>query len=257
MLFQTLGAALLGFVASVSAYAAPGACSGSCGVHDPALIRRSSDGTYFRFGTGNKINIATAPALQGPWTNKGSALPSGSSINLAGNQDLWAPDVHLIGSTYYLYYAVSTFGSQSSAIGYATSSTMDVGTWTDHGSVGVTSDSSKAYNAIDPNLVQLSNGNYQLNFGSFWNDLYQVQMSSVSRPSGSAGQIAFDPSGSHSEEGSFMYYYNGYYYLFYSHGQCCGLNTSKPPAGQEYQIRVCRSTSSTSGFVSTFSNCSC
>ena len=48
-----------------------------------------------------------------------------------------APDVTLVGNTYILYYSVSTSGSQDSAIGYATSSTMDVNTWTDHGSVGI------------------------------------------------------------------------------------------------------------------------
>lgn len=42
--------------------------------------------------------------------------------------------VILVGSTYYLYYSVSTFGSQSSAIGYATSDTMEYGSWVDHGS---------------------------------------------------------------------------------------------------------------------------
>ena len=253
MFVSKVVAALLSVASVVSGYAMPGACSGSCNTHDPALIRRSSDGTYFRFSTGNRIQIATAPAITGPWTIKGSVLPSGSSINLAGNKDLWAPDVSLVGSTYYLYYAVSTFGSQNSGIGLATSNTMDAGTWTDHGSIGVTSSSSKPYNAIDPNLIRLSNGAYQMNFGSFWSDLYQVQMSSVTSSGGnSASQIAYDSSGSHAEEGTFMYYYNGYYYLFYSHGQCCGLNTSKPPAGQEYMIKVCRSTSSTGGFVSEF-----
>ncbi|MCJ1325764.1 hypothetical protein MMC10_002427 [Thelotrema lepadinum] len=250
MFFRTALTALLSLASTVSAYANPGACSGTCTVHDPALIRRSSDGTYFRFSTGNKIQIATAPAISGPWTVKGSALPSGSSIQLAGNTDLWAPDIHQIGSTYYLYYAVSTFGSQASAIGVATSTSMDVGSWTDHGATGVTSSSGKPYNAIDPNLVVLSNGAYQMNFGSFWGDLYQVPMTSpTAHGSVSAAQVAYDPSGAHSEEGSFLYYRSGYYYLFYSHGQCCGLDSSKPAAGQEYQVRVCRSTSSTSGFV--------
>ena len=92
MFFARFIGALLSAVSLVTAYGAPGACSGTCTVHDPALIRRSSDGTFFRFSTGNRIQIATAPALSGPWTVKGSALPSGSSINLAGNQDLWAPE---------------------------------------------------------------------------------------------------------------------------------------------------------------------
>jgi hypothetical protein len=71
------------------AYGAPGTCSGACNIHDPALIRRESDGKYFRFSTGNRISYASAPAIGGPWTVLGSILPDGSSINLPGNDDLW------------------------------------------------------------------------------------------------------------------------------------------------------------------------
>jgi arabinan endo-1,5-alpha-L-arabinosidase len=99
------------------------------------------------------------------------ALPSGSSISVTGNSgtDLWvressselkytklihipmqAPDVHKVGSLYYMYYAVSSFGSQDSAIGLATSATMELGSWTDLGATGVSSTSAKPYNAIDP-----------------------------------------------------------------------------------------------------------
>jgi arabinan endo-1,5-alpha-L-arabinosidase len=81
----------------VYGYADPLSCSGTCtNAHDPSVIRRSSDGTYFRFSTGNKIAIHTAPSVSGPWTYQCAMLPSGSSINLAGNQDLWAPDVSLV-----------------------------------------------------------------------------------------------------------------------------------------------------------------
>lgn len=127
---------------------------------------------------------------------------------------------------------------------------MDAGTWTDVGATGVTSSSGKSYNAIDPALIQVG-GNYYLNFGSFWGDIYQVQLTSdAKKPSGgSSYNVAYTSSGSHAEEGAYMINYGGYYYLFYSAGVCCGYDTSRPATGQEYKIKVCRSTSATGGFV--------
>lgn len=77
------------FAALVRGYANPGSCSGACVVHDPTLIQRTSDSLYFRFSTGNEISYASASSIEGPWTTIGSMLPSGSSIDLAGNTDLW------------------------------------------------------------------------------------------------------------------------------------------------------------------------
>ncbi|KAK6071018.1 arabinan endo-alpha-l-arabinosidase a [Seiridium cupressi] len=252
MFFKHVSSLLAGaaaLVSSVAGYADPGACSGDCWAHDPALIQRTSDGVYFRFNTGSLIGIWKSSALEGPWTYQGAAIPAGSIIDLAGNDDLWAPDVQKVGDTYFLYYAVSTFGSQDSAIGYATSTTLEYGSWTDHGTTGISSSSSKAYNAIDPNLIAVGSS-YYMNFGSFWNDIYQAPMASTAKTVASSSyQIAYQPSGSHAQEGSFMYYRSGYYYLFWSEGICCGYDTSKPATGAEYKIRVCRSTSATGGFV--------
>lgn len=88
-LYKLVGLLLAG-AAIVSGYANPGACSGACWAHDPAVIQRSSDGLYFKFNTGSGIEIATSSSLAGPWTLKGYVLPGGSSINLSGNKDLWA-----------------------------------------------------------------------------------------------------------------------------------------------------------------------
>ena len=125
-----------------------------------------------------------------------------------------------------MYYAVSSFGSQVSAIGLATSSTLEVGSWTDLGATGVASTSAKPYNAIDPNLI-LVGSTYYLNFGSFWHDIYQVEMDSTptSKGSNSAYNIEYNSVGTSPCEGSYMFYYDGYYYLLWSHGICCGYNT--------------------------------
>ncbi|KAH8146018.1 uncharacterized protein LAJ45_09940 [Morchella importuna] len=240
---------LSSLLSTVLAVANPGACTGSCNVHDPAVIRRTSDGTYFRFSTGNKIQIATASDISGPWTIQGSALPSGSSIALAGNTDLWAPDISKVGDVYYLYYSVSTFGSQESAIGVATSTTMDVGTWTDHGSTGIRSYTGSAYNAIDGNLVLSTAGSYYMSFGSFWGDIYQVPMANPPlTTAGTSVRIAYNASGAHAVEGSNIYYRSPYYYLFFSSGTCCGYDSSRPSQGNEYRINVCVSTTINGGY---------
>ncbi|KAF7876477.1 hypothetical protein EAF04_001567 [Stromatinia cepivora] len=249
-MFSHLLLSFLGLLSLAAAYSNPGACSGNCNAHDPALIQRSSDGTWFKFNTGNGIGIWKATALAGPWTYVGDALTGGSRINLAGNKDLWAPDVHLVGSTYYMYYAISTFGTQNSAIGVATSATMEVGSWTDHGATGIASSKGSAYNTIDPNLILVGSA-YYLNFGSFWTDIYQVGMASTpTKAGGSASyQLAFNSSGTHSLEGSYMFYYSGYYYLLISSGICCNYDKTKPAPGAEYKIIMGRSKSATGGFV--------
>lgn len=75
----------------VSAYSNPGACSGACWSHDPAVIQRASDGEYFRFSTGSGIQITKSSSLSGPWVVQGYALASGSSLSVTGNAgtDLW------------------------------------------------------------------------------------------------------------------------------------------------------------------------
>ncbi|OJJ43506.1 hypothetical protein ASPZODRAFT_73792 [Penicilliopsis zonata CBS 506.65] len=237
------------FAALAYGYANPGGCSGECVVYDPTVIIRSSDNTYFRFSTGDEIYYVTASDIAGPWTVVGSMLPDGSSIDLAGNTDLWAPDAHYIDGLYYVYYAVSTFGSQDSAIGLATSETMDLDSWTDHGSVGIVSSSSKDYNAIDPSLIEID-GTYYMQFGSFWDDIYQVEMNSeATAASGSSYNLAYYPDGDHPEEGSYMYQNGDYYYLFYSWGICCDYDVDMPATGQEYHIKVCRSETGTGDFV--------
>ncbi|KAI5858941.1 putative arabinan endo-1,5-alpha-L-arabinosidase A [Tricharina praecox] len=232
---------------SLASAQTPGACTGTCqGMsHDPAIIRRTSDGTYFRFSTANKINVATAAALEGPWTMQGSAIPDGSIIDISGKDDLWAPDVQgPIGDYYYLYYSVSAFGSQVSAIGVARSKTMDVGSWEDLGATGIASKAGSAYNAIDGQLVQTSDGAYVMTFGSFWGDLYQVAMADppTKVASGvSASQVVYNSTGTHAVEAGFVYQNDNYYYMFFSSGSCCGFDTSRPEQGAEYRIHVCRS----------------
>ncbi|KAL7688284.1 putative glycoside hydrolase, family 43 [Plasmopara halstedii] len=247
-----LQAALVGlFVLSGSVdnvFAIPECCQGVCtNTHDPSIIRRD-DGKYFRFSTGNKIAIHSASDISGSWEYLGAALPNNSTIKLPGNDDLWAPDVNKVGDTYFLYYSVSSFGKQNSAIGIAQSKTMEPGSWSDVGSTGVTSDASKRYNAIDPNLF-LVGSQYYLNFGSYWHGLHQTPMESV--PVKASGNAPYQLVYASREvvEAAFEFAYNGYYYMFYSKGSCCGYLQKRPKKGEEYRVLVCRSTSPTGGFM--------
>lgn len=81
--------AAIPLVGAVLGYANPNECTGTCvNTHDPSIIQ-GSDGTYYRFSTGGKIAVHTAPDITGPWAYQGAALPDGSKIDLDGNQDLW------------------------------------------------------------------------------------------------------------------------------------------------------------------------
>lgn len=59
----------------VRSYAEPERCLGECFAHDPGLIRRSSDGVYFRFNTDLYIDIMRSDSLSGPWETVGNVLP--------------------------------------------------------------------------------------------------------------------------------------------------------------------------------------
>lgn len=145
-----------------------------------------------------------------------------------------------MGDTYYMLYAVSSFGVQNSEIGYATS--KDLQSWVDHGSTGVASTKSKPYNAIDGNLVTVGNKHYMA-FGSFWSDLYISPIDFPPKKTGTEKQIAFQPTGQHAMEAAFVFSHEGSYYLFYSAGKCCALDKNRPAKGEEYKIMVCKSKS--------------
>lgn len=158
--------------------------------------------------------------------------------------------MHKVGDEYYLYYSVSTLGSQTSAIGVAVSKDMSPGSWDDLGSAGITSNPNKKYNAIDSSLLQ-ADGKIYMIFGSFWQGIFMVEMHDPpTSPITKSVNIAYEPENNHPIEGASIFKHNDYYYLFYSHGKCCKLEQGLPPPGGEYKIKVCRSKSPNKGFVS-------
>jgi arabinan endo-1,5-alpha-L-arabinosidase len=166
------------------------------------------------------------------------------------NIPVQAPDVHYQGGTYYMYYVLSKLGTQTSQIGVATSTTMEPGSWTDHGIIGIPANS--AYNRIDPNWITIGGKQY-IQFGSYWQDIYQVALESpLQVGSNTPHQIAYNASLNHRVEGAFLYQHGSFYYLFFSGGIAGSYTATYPAQGEEYRIHVCRSSSGTGGFVSGF-----
>ena len=98
----------------------------------------------------------------------------------ANEGHLWAPDIIKYGNEYRLYYSISSFGSQDSAIGLATNLTLDSSSpnyqWVDQGLV-LDSEVGSAYNAIDPSVFHDdSTGRMWMTFGSYWNGIYITEL---------------------------------------------------------------------------------
>jgi arabinan endo-1,5-alpha-L-arabinosidase len=164
-----------------------------------------------------------------------------------------APDVNKVGDQYIMYYTVSSSSSRDSAIGYATSTSMEYGSWTDHGSTGIETTDDDDYNAIDPTLFEdPATGKYYMSFGSYWSGIYVVEMNDAATQVADGAtytNIAYQPNGSHRFEGSNIIYRNGYYYLFYSAGRGGQYDTDLPAEGEEYHVLMCRSTSVTGPYA--------
>ena len=217
---------------------------------------KSSDGTFYRFSTSGNIAVASAPAYTGPWTYLGPMLPNGSIISIGEpNQELWAPDVFLLDGTYHAYYVVSVSGSKASQIGLATSTTLEPGSWTDHGSLNLPQ--SDNYNLIDPNIFrQRTDAPIYFSFGSAWKGIFQTTLNAdgtAQEPSSSIDNIAYNSTGPYFVEGSFQFWWPDaagvpHFYFFFSSGACCNLPPNLAAPGDEYKVMVCRSDSPTGPF---------
>ena len=154
------------------------------------------------------------------------------------DQALWAPDVMRVGDRYFLYYAVSTMGKITSAIGLATNPTLDPGDpafhWTDQGFV-IQSREGGDWNAIDPAVFRDDDGSLWLAFGSFWSGIKLVSLDAKTGkrnvPDAPLVALAYN----RSIEASYLYKHDGYYYLFVNWDACCrGVKST-------YNIRIGRS----------------
>lgn len=216
--------------------------SGELRVHDPVMIKEKD--TYYVFATGGRPRTGFVPILCSPdmktWTRCGTvfeSLPEWASAEIPGTRGIWAPDISYFNGLYHLYYSVSTFGKNNSAIGHATNLTLDQNSpdykWIDHGLVIRSTQGETDWNAIDANIAVESEDRVWMTWGSFWSG---IKMRRIDPKTGKLSEedttlysLAARPrTGEHQTppvtgaiEAPFLIRRDGYWYLFVSFDFCC------------------------------------
>lgn len=207
-------------------------------VHDPVMIKQGD--IFYVFCTGFGISVLSSKDKK-HWVKQSAVFakpPQWAVHTIPGFKGhIWAPDISYHNGQFYLYYAVSAFGKNTSAIGVATNKTLDTTSkdfkWIDHGKVLQSVPGRDMWNAIDPNLIQDENGTAWLAFGSFWNGLKITKLNSdllsVAQPEewytiagrNRNAELPDSVAGDAAIEAPFIYKKGKYYYLFVSFDYCC------------------------------------
>lgn len=214
--------------------------------HDPSTIV-TCEGEHWCFSTGLGILSHHSPTLSN-WMSGPRVFeepPEWTKTAVPGNRGtFWAPDIIHRGGTYFLYYAVSTWGSRVSAIGLATNPTLNPlderNHWTDQGPV-IRSSREDDFNAIDPSVFADDDGTLWLAFGSYWSGIQLIELDPQTgkRKDGTPLRALARRArgGDTSIEAACLTRHGDWYYLFTDWGQCCrGTNST-------YEIRLGRSRS--------------
>ncbi|MEW6159629.1 MAG: arabinan endo-1,5-alpha-L-arabinosidase [Verrucomicrobiota bacterium] len=209
-------------------------------VHDPSTLIQCKN-EYWFFATGTGILSWRSKDLRhwdrGPRVFE--TVPSWITNVVAGHRGhLWAPDVIRHSGKYWLYYSISKFGVNTSAIALVSNATLDPADpefrWEDHGIV-IESARSDNFNAIDPALIQTPERELWMSFGSFWSGIKLIQLDPKTgkriAPDSPVHTLAYTKA----IEAPFIYRHKEFYYLFVNWDFCCrGVNST-------YNIRIGRS----------------
>ena len=225
-------------------------------MHDPTIAREG--GVAYLFSTTSQmreppglVHWRTSQDLA-HWSLAGTvfpALPAWAAAAVPGATGIWAPDIARVEDGFRLYYSVSTFGRNTSAIGLATTPTLATSDprfgWVDEGLV-VRSSAQDDFNAIDPDLLVDRNGRHWLSFGSFWTGIKLIQLDpTTGKPAGDRPKtydLARRPTPG-AIEAPEMIERGGRFYLFASVDFCCrGIEST-------YSTIVGRAESPTGPFV--------
>lgn len=209
-------------------------------VHDPATIVKDGE-QFWTFATGDGIKALHSTNLT-DWLMGKTVFtdnPIWTSDVVAPHPDFfWAPDIIKVNDRYLLYYSVSSWGKNTSAIGLVANATLNPNEpkfkWGDTGLV-VRSYATNGFNAIDPAVAFDAEGKLWLAFGSFWSGIKLIELNPQTghriAPDSPMYALAFNDS----IEAAFIHRRGTNYFLFVNWGQCCkGTNST-------YEIRIGRS----------------
>lgn len=216
-------------------------------VHDPVIAKQGD--TYYLFSTGNGISVWSSKDLKN-WEKEKPVFAEAPKWAVdtipSFKGHIWAPDISFYNGKYYLYYSVSAFGKNTSAIGLATNTTLNPADvnfkWEDKGRVIQSYPNKTNWNAIDPHLIADKKGNAYLSFGSFWDGLKMTKLNpdrftlaedastlktiaSRKKSSSAENPVSVDDNpkdaGANAIEAPFIFKKGNYYYLFASTDYCC------------------------------------
>lgn len=216
---------------------------GDLGVHDPVIIREGD--TYYVFSTGGGrrsggiIPIRRSKDLYN-WTLCGhvfKTMPEWTSKEIPRSRGAWAPDISYFNGKYHLYYSVSTFGRNNSAIGLVTNVTLDPNSpdyeWIDQGMVVRSTEGKTDWNAIDGNIVIEDEQNVWLCWGSFWGGIMMRRINPETGKASTTDTTLYSlssrprleehvtPPVEGAVEAPFIIRHGRYWYLFVSFDFCC------------------------------------
>ena len=230
-------------------------------VHDPSTVVRFG-GKYYVYSTGRGAPFYSSPDGV-TWTREGSVFVPSASAAADGYQgaipedvhagvpknngsDVWAPDLVRMNGEFYLYYAVSSWGSFQSAIGLATNPVLDpkdpAYKWTSRG-IAVSSNGNEDLNAIDPGVIHAPDGTLWICYGSYHGSIRVTQLDPKTGLALAPGKLGAPLATARESEASDLIFHDGYYYLFVNHGSCCKGKQS------EYNIRVGRAKAITGPYL--------
>lgn len=220
--------------------------TGDTRIHDPSVIE--AGGRFAAFGTGRQgpthgaIQVKTSPD-GAAWTGAGvigNGPPAWAETALGFKPlNVWAPSISRRGGTVFLYYCLSSFGHNTSAIGLMTNAAFDPAKpgegWLDRGLVLMSKDGDD-FNAIDPFRIDLEDGRAFLAYGSYWSGikLRELNPDTGKLIAADAPRIALASRNGGAIEAASIIEHDGKFFLFVSFDQCC------KGVASTYNIRVGR-----------------